>query len=139
MVIRRNPEPGRQAVLWLATAFVILIGAAACAFVILVTVEQPSRHFLVWGGLFGGVILILVFMSVPRDKHQAKLWLGILLATRDRTDPTRVFRVGRKRTATPPQFGTNAPPTLDSVREAAEQNVTWVPHGPPPNRSRRTQ
>lgn len=139
MVIRRNPEPGRQAVLWLATAFVVLIGAAACAFIILAAVERPSRHLLIWGGLFGGVILLLTLLSVRGDKQAARRWIGLWLASRDRTNPLQAFRVGRKRSVTPTQFGTNAPPTLDSVKDAAEQNVSWVPHGPPPKRSRPTR
>lgn len=53
MVIQRNPEPGRQAVLWLATAVVMLIGATGCAVIILAAVENPAFHLALWGGLFG--------------------------------------------------------------------------------------
>ncbi len=136
MDIRRNPEPGRQAVLWLATAFVILIGAAACAFIIVVAVENPSQHLVIWGAMFGGLVVLLLSMAVPRDKHSATRWLRFLLSARDRTDPRHVLRIGRKRKSAKEEFGTNSPPTLDSVRDAAEQNVSWVPHGPPPDRPR---
>lgn len=135
MGIRRNSELGRQAVVWLATAFVILIGAAACAFIILASVEQPSQPFLVWGAAFGGIIVVFALVAVPRDKRQGNGWLRLWLASR-RT-PRHVLRIGRKRPA-PTQFGTNAPPTLDSVREAAEQNVTWVPRSLPPQRRGRS-
>lgn len=136
MNIRRNPEPGRQAVLWLATAFVILIGAAACAFIILVAVDHPSLHFVVLGALIGGLILLLLSLAVRRDKHRASGWLRFWLAARDRSNPRNVLRIGRKRRAATGEVGSNAPPTLESVREAAEQNVSWVPHGVPPERPR---
>lgn len=136
MNIRRNPEPGRQAVLWLATAFVVLIGAAACAFIIVVAVEHPSRHLLVLGAVFGGVVLVLVSMAVPRDRDSGSRWLRLWFAMRDRTKPGNVLRIGRKRRSEKAEYGTNSPPTLDSVREASDQNVSWVPHGPPPDRPR---
>ena len=136
MSIRRNSEPGRQAVLWLATAFVVLIGAAACAFIIVVAVEHPSRHLLVLGAIFGGVVLLLVSMAVPGDKHAGRRWLRLWFAMRDRTKPGHVLRIRRKRRSEKAEYGTNSPPTLESVREASEQNVSWVPHGPPPDRPR---
>ena len=136
MDFRRNPEPGRQAVLWLATAFVILIGAAACAFIIVVAVEHPSRHLLVLGAVFGGVVVLLIALALPGEKRDASRWLRLWLATRDRAKPGNVLRIGRKRRSENGEYGTNPPPTLDSVREASDQNVSWVPHGPPPDRSR---
>lgn len=134
MTLRRNSELGRQAVVWLATAFVILIGAAACAFIILASVEQPSQPFLVWGATFGGLVAVFGFLAMPGDKRQGNGWLRLWLASK-RTAP-HVVRIGRKKAA-PTQFGNNAPPTLESVREASEQNVTWVPRSLPPNRSGR--
>ena len=136
MAIRRNPEPGRQAVLWLATAFVILIGAAACAMIIVVAVEHPSLPLVICGAIFCGLVMLLVSMAVPRDKHSATRWLRFILSARDKTDPQHVLRIGRKRKSAQGEYGTNSPPTLDSVREASEQNVSWVPHGRPPDRPR---
>ncbi len=137
MAFRRNPDPGRQAVTWLATAFVVVVGAASCAFIILGVVDQPTKPLLVWGSLFGGILLFLASLAIPQDKHVAKTWIRFWLASRDKTDPTKVFRVGKKRSTVPTSVGTNQPPTLDAIREAAEQgaSVAWVPHGPPPDRS----
>lgn len=134
MPFKRNPEAGRQAVLWLATAVVVVIGAASCAFIILGAADSPTKPLLVWGGLFGGVALFLGSLAVSRDGKKGKSWLRMLLASRDKTDPTQVYRVSKKRAATP--LGTNGPPTLESVREAAEQgaSVRWVPHGSAPER-----
>lgn len=134
MPIRRDPELGRQAVLWLATAFVVLIGAGACAFIIVVSVEDPSQAFLFWGAVFGGLVVILISAALSREKTpgNGKLRLWFLA----RRTPKTVLRIGRKRSSEKQAFGTNAPPTLDSVREASEQIVTWVPHGSPPDRQR---
>ncbi|MBC8115335.1 MAG: hypothetical protein H7062_13210 [Candidatus Saccharimonas sp.] len=134
MAIRRNPEPGRQAVTWLATAFVVVVGAASCAFIILGVVDQPTRPLLVWGSLFGGIVLFLASLAIPRDTQTAKSWIRFWLASRDKTDPNKVYRVGKKRSSAEMPLGTNQPPTLESVREAAEQgaSVRWVPHGSSP-------
>lgn len=135
MSIRRDPETGRQAVLWLATAFVILIGAAACGFIVLAAVEQPSGPLLVAGAIFGGFATLLVAAALRRDTQGSGRWMLSWL-TRHRANPRHVLRIGRKRPRSTGNYGTNSPPTLDSVREAAEQNVSWVPHGPPPDRPR---
>ena len=131
MAFRRNSEPGRQAVTWLVTAFVVVAGAASCAFIIVAVVDQPTRPLLVWGSLFGGIVLFLVSQAIPRDTQIAKSWIRFWLASRDKTDPTQVYRVGKKRSPGTMPLGGNEPPTLESVREAAEQgeSVRWVPHG----------
>lgn len=135
MAFRRNPEPGRQAVTWLATAFVVVVGAAACAFIILGVSDQPTGPLILWGAVFGGIVLLLFSMAMPQHKQIAKTWIRFWLASRDKTDPRKVFRVGKKRRTIEQPLGTNQPPTLESVREAAEQgaSVRWVPHGSAPN------
>ena len=96
MTFKRNSDPGRQAVTWLATAFVVVVGAASCAFIILGVVDQPTRPLLVWGSLFGGIVLFLASLAIPRDTQIAKGWIRFWLASRDKTDPTQVYRVGKK-------------------------------------------
>ncbi len=137
MAFRRDPEAGRQAVTWLASAFVVVVGAASCAFIILGVVDQPTKPLIVWGGLFGGIVLFLISLAVPRDRNIAKSWIRFWLASRDKTDPNKAYRVGKKRPVADASLGTNQPPTLESIREAADQgaSVQWVPHGPPPDRS----
>ena len=136
MAFRRDPEAGRQAVTWLASAFVVVVGAASCAFIILGVVDQPTRPLLVWGALFGGIVLFLISMAVPRDTKIAKGWIRFWLASRDKTDPNKVYRFAKKRPSAEGALGNNQPPTLESIREAADQgaSVQWVPHGPPPER-----
>lgn len=137
MEIRRNPEPGRQAVLWLATVSVVLIGVAGCVFIIAVAVEKPSEYIPLLCGVLLLLALWLAWALTPRNKLSGNGWLRLWIATRNRADKN-VLRIGRKRKTAKAEFGKNTPPTLDSVREAAEQNVSWVPHGAPPNRPRPT-
>ena len=136
MAFRRNSEPGRLAVTWLVTAFVVVAGAASCAFIIVAVADRPTKPLLIGASLFGGVVLMLGLMAVPREKQIAKNWIRFWLASRDKTDPNKVYRVGKKRSSAEMPLGANQPPTLDSVREAAEQaaSVQWVPHGPPQER-----
>lgn len=135
MDIRRDPDSGRQAVLWLATAFVILFGAAACGFIILAAVDQPSQPLLVLASTFGGIVVVLIMTAFRRDGGGSSRWMLSWLI-RERTHPKHVLRIGRKNRKADTTFGTNAPPTLESVRETAEQNVLWVPKGPAPDRRR---
>ena len=135
MSIRRNPESGRRAVLWLATAYVSLFGAAACAVIVLAAVRPPIEPLLVGGAIIGGFVVLLAVAMFRRDSQGSGRWMLYWL-TRHRANPRSVLRIGRKRSETTPRYGTNSPPTLDSVREAAEENVSWVPHGAPQDRPR---
>ena len=134
MAFQRNSEFGRLAVTWLVTAFVVVVGAASCAFIIVAVVDRPTKPLLIGASLFGGVVLMLGLMAVPREKQLAKRWIRFWLAARDKTDPNQVYRVAKKRSSAEVPLGTNQPPTLESVREAAEQgeSVRWVPHGSSP-------
>ena len=136
MDIRRDPDSGRQAVLWLATAFVILIGAAACGFIILAAVDQPSQPLLVLGSIFGGIVVVLIMTAFRREGGGGSSRWMLSWLIRERAHPKHVLRIGRKRPKADTEFGTNAPPTLDSVRETAELNVRWAPKGPAPDRTR---
>ncbi|MCX7395436.1 MAG: hypothetical protein NTW75_15080 [Planctomycetales bacterium] len=140
MVFRRNPEPGRQAATWLATAFVLVAGAGSCAFTIFLAVENPTKPLVVCACLFGGIILLLVSLWVPKEHNIARTWFHFWIASHDQTDPSKVLRLRRKKTAAP-RSGLNQPPTLESVREAAEQanSVYWVPHGSHSNQSPRSR
>lgn len=135
MAFKRDPDAGRQAVVWLATAFVVVIGAASTALIILGVSEQPTTPLIVWGSLFGGMGLFLGYLAIPKEGGKGKNWLQMLMSSRDKTDTTQIYRIARKRAEMKP--GTNGPPTLESVREAAEQgaSVRWVPHGSVPDRT----
>ena len=123
---RRNSDSGRLAVIWLATAFVVVIGAGASAFVIIAASDQPEGPFVVWGVSFAGLILVLLAMSIRWDRPVSRLQLW--LSTKDRSDPTDAYRAARRRTKSREQFGSNEPPSIESVRDAANHGGAWVPH-----------
>jgi len=136
--IRRNPENERQAVSLLATAFVVVAGAAATAFMVLAVAEKATwTDWAVWGAVFGGVVLMLLSMLQPREKQLSWNKLAFWWGARDETDPLETYRFRKRRANSQGTHGTNQPPTLESVREVAESSVRWVPHGTVPERDER--
>ena len=135
MAFQRDPDAGRQAVVWLAVAFAVTTGTVVCGFMILAFAEQPREPFLVLGGIVGGILLFLWGLSSPKEKHVSQNRLFFWLKAQDHVDPAEIYRPRRRRTGTP-KAGSNRPPTLESVREIAETHSRWVPRGPAPRRDR---
>jgi hypothetical protein len=131
MTIRRNPDTGRQAVTWLATAFVFLIGAIATAVTLLSVSERAGwQDWTVWAVLFAGVLLMLWALSGGEKAGPSALYSWIRV--RNRVDPLTVYKPSLKRRRVDGRpLGSNEPPTLESIREAAETGVQWVPHSQP--------
>ena len=127
MARRSRSDSGRQAIIWLATAFVIVIGAAASAFVIFAGAEQRHKPFLVWGLAFAGLVVFLILVSIRWEDHASRLKIWLL--AKDRTDPTDVYRAARRKTNAREQFGDNAPPSIETLRDAADHGGAWVPKG----------
>lgn len=136
MQIRRNPDGGRQAVTLLATAFVLLLGAVTTAFALVAIAESAGwREWAVWGGTFAGLALLLWSFTWKSESGRGRFWLA-LFRGRSQPDPAALYRPRRKRSAPGEPVGTNQPPTVESVRQAAADSVQWVPHGAPPDRPR---
>jgi hypothetical protein len=140
MGIQRHPESGRRAVALLATAFVVLIGAVLTAFVVLSFSDQGGwLPWVVWSALFSGVIVLLWSISDKPDGSVAGMKL-LWFRTRAKVDPLTLYKFRKRRRRNDRPLGSNEPPTLDSVREAADiGSAQWVPHGPPPEREPRTK
>lgn len=131
MGIRRNSESGRQAVTWLATAFVVLIGSVATAVTLLAVAERTGwRDWTIWGILFFGVVVMLWALSGTGSAGSVSS-LYSWIRVRNRVDPLTLYKPTLKRHGDGRPIGSNQPPTLDSVREAAETGVQWVPHSQP--------
>ena len=131
---RRNSESGRQAVIWLATAIVVVIGAAASAVVIFAGTDQVQQPLIVWGVSFSGLILILLCMNFRWDQPISRLHLW--LSAQDREDPTDAYRAARRQARTREKFGSNEPPTVESVRDASNHGGAWVPRSSTQSRKR---
>jgi len=138
MVIRRNPETGRRAVTLLATAFVVLIGAVLTAFTVLSAAERADwRAWAVWGLLFGSVGWMLWALVDKPDQRPSLLQL-FWSRTRTKVNPLTLYQPRKKRFRPEQPWGSNRPPTLEELREAAsESSVRWVPHNVPPERERK--
>lgn len=89
--------------------------------------------WLTWAGLFMGVCLLLWSLGSTPDKQRGWQSLATWLRSRDRTDPLATYRFRRRHTG-PRNGPANQPPTLESLREAAESATTWVPRSSVPDR-----
>lgn len=135
MAFHRDPDAGRRATVWLAVAFTLTCGAGVCSFIILAFAENQPQAFLVLGGMLAGVLLMIWGMAAPRDRELPRHRLFFWLKEKERPDPAATYQP-RTRRQPRQAVGTNQPPTLESVREIARQNVRWVPHGSAPRRDR---
>lgn len=136
MQIRRNPDSGRQAVTLLASAFVVLIGGVSTAFTLLAMADQQGwRPWAVWAMLFTGVVLILTSLYRGPEGGVVSRRLFWVLG-REKADPAADYVFRKRFREIQGELGKNGPPTLESVREAAESNMHWVPRGSRPDRDR---
>jgi hypothetical protein len=131
---RRNSESGRLAVIWLATAFVVVIGAAASAFVIIAGTDDIQWPMIVWGLAIGGLIFTLVSLSVRWDQPMGRLQTWLL--AQNRSDPTDDYRAARRRSRAREEIEAKQPPSVESVREAADHGGAWVPRSVPQSAKR---
>lgn len=122
---RRNSDAGRMAVVWLATVIIIFIGAAASAFVIFASTDQVRIPLTIWGVSFAGLFILLFIWSIRWEEpiNQLKFWL----ASRDRHDPTGGYQAARRSIQMNEEYGSNTPPTVDTIRDAANHGGAWVP------------
>lgn len=111
--------------IWLATAYTAVIGAGAAAFVILVASDQPQGPLILLGSSLAVLSVFLLILNI-RWEHpiaQLKYWL----LAQNRSNPTDVYRAARRRMEAREHYGDNKPPTVESLRDAAEHGGAWVP------------
>jgi hypothetical protein len=132
MPLQRDPELGRRAVTLLATAFVVFIGAVLTAFTVLSAAEHAGwQAWAVWAFLFGSVIWML-WCLVEQPDQRPSLLQQFWSRARRRVDPLTLYKPRRRRFNPETPWGSNQPPTLESLREAAQESSnTWVPHSVP--------
>lgn len=135
MAFSRDPDIGKKAVAWLAVAFTLTTGTGVCSFIILAFAEDPKRAFAVLGGILAGILFLLWLISIPREKHVGRSRLLFWLKAQEAPDPAELYQPRRRRRKGAP-LGSNQPPTLESIREIAQNHARWVPHGPVPRRHR---
>jgi len=127
MTSGRSPHgSGDQAAAWLATVFTLAGGLFACIFLVITSGEHPGRPMLIAIGL---IILLLLTLWLLREKppeaqqQSLKIWFWW---KKKETDCYEYKPRPRKRSRNS-DYGTQSPPTLDSIREQADEQRTWVP------------
>lgn len=129
-------ELGRKAASWMATCFVVVGGLTACVVMAVLFFEEPLVP-LSWIG--GGMATVGALLWMLRDRSESSGDLGLLawvLRGRDAGVSRSVVRVAKKREERPVEYGTNLPPSVEKIREAADGRKTWVPPDARSNRSR---
>ena len=116
---------GRQAVIWLATTIVIVLGASSTAFVVLFATENNTVPLIVWGGCFAAIVLVLLIVNISWEEpvNQLKFWLSY----QKRGNAEDEYSAARRRIHAREKYGTNEPPSVESVRDAANHGGAWVP------------
>lgn len=127
MASGRSPYgSGNQATAWLATVFTLTGGVFACLFVLVSNGESPGKPMLITLSL---MILAILILWLLRDKppearqHSLKLWYWW---KKEESDSFEYKPRPRKRSHKS-DFGTQTPPTLESIRERTDDQRTWVP------------
>tara|TARA_R110002049_G_scaffold75184_6_gene193567 strand:+ start:1044 stop:1481 length:438 start_codon:yes stop_codon:yes gene_type:complete len=117
---------GDQAAAWLATVFTLTGGLFACIFVVVTSGEPPGRPMMVAIGVITVLLLTLwLLRDKPPESQQEKLKLWHFWKKQEADPYEYKPRPRKKRHHT--DYGTNQPPTLESIREATDEQRTWVP------------
>ena len=117
-------HPRGQAVLWLATTFVLLAGLVGCTIIALASDARPRDVLLACGPIaaLAGLFVWLAQGARPRNQ-QFDPW-GWL-----RRRPHRRVKLefNRRPPAPPPMEGPPQPPSVEHLRELGQSLNTWVP------------
>ena len=125
----KDKDSGSVAVAWLATGAVCFLGIVFVGFIILVFANEPTKPVLIVSGLFLGLaILLFLLRENPKEVVDAEeeKWFGIFRKPKAITR----YKLTRHRKPKIVQFGTNEPPTAESIREikkVSDGMKNWVP------------
>ena len=122
-----NPhELGRRAAAWMATCFTVAGGLMTCIVLSFTFWDQPARPLTAIGG---GIVLfgVLVWLRDRPDGARTEL-LTWMFRREDNLRHKVAYRLSKREEKVPPAaLGTNAPPSVERVREIAEGHNHWVP------------
>jgi len=126
-------ELAEKAVVILATTFVLVGGTAASIFLIVTNSATPINTLLIFAGCCLGIGLILWLLQEPdplTPRAKRFNWFR-------RTKPKVVrYQFAVRKSAAPDENAPQQPPTVESIRELAQDGVhTWVPSPAKPRRN----
>lgn len=127
----QSKDLGRNATALMATAFVVLLGVGFCGFIVVAFADEPAVPLLICGVM---VLTVLLFAWLLRDRPQHRVrernffWMSRKeVQMEPEYMPRRRHRKSRRSVP-------NQPPTVERVRDLANNVNTWVPSGRPPKR-----
>ncbi len=123
---------GRNAVLFMATTFVMSSGIILCSFIVTAFDDDVSQPMMAVVGLFlgtAGVLWLSREKSEEEKNRPGPFCLLISLFRRRSADlPRRKYRPVRKKYLQIEEYGTNHPPSVESIRQQLNNLNTFVPH-----------
>jgi len=114
---------------YLAAYFVLTVGMVCGSMGALFSF--PGEPRIAWGVLGIAFGLILLSLLLRRTSLPSSSLLGIFGSRRRELYDDYVPRRRRPKSL---EYGTNSPPTVEDIREAADGPNNWVPHGSPSGR-----
>jgi hypothetical protein len=124
-----NRDGGRDAVSWLATGVVCLMGIVFCVFVVLAFANEPQKPVMLLAGIFLSLAMLMwLLREKPKEaiaEKEAK-WFGIFAKPK----VVSKLKITRRKKPKIVQFGTNEPPDAERIREIKEVTdgmKNWVP------------
>lgn len=127
MPSHKQDNLGKQAAAWLATCFVLAGGALSCITLAVLFLDNPVRPLLQIAGATFGLGLAFWLLRGRRENRARVGLIAWLVRAQDSGNHLVAMRVGKKEKSVPVQFGTNTPPTVQEVRELADDARVWVP------------
>ena len=129
-----GPDGGHDAVVMLAAAVVLAFGAAFCSLMILFVAENSTTAtWVTIGALTGCVAIIGLLLMDPDPKRRGGIWARIRRFF-GRKDPKTQYKAKQRVKMKVVEFGTNKPPSVESVREIKESTdgmKNWSPKSTP--------
>lgn len=124
---RPNSDGGKQAVAWLATTAMFVLGLTICSTIVVVHARQNElpRELGVMIALF---LLAAWLIGVIRPRtEQGIAWSELWLWLRSRNDGDEEFVVARRNPYRGP-YGTNSAPSAQQIRDLKEGgfSTAWV-------------
>ncbi len=110
---------------YLAAYFVLTVGMVVCSTFVLLS--YPGSPEVAWSVLGILAALGLVSLILRRTELPSATLMGIFGSRRRELSDDYVPERRRPKSL---KFGTNAPPSVEDVREAADGPKNWVPSSP---------
>jgi hypothetical protein len=125
MRFQHDHSRGNRAVALLATCFVVLGGAAACAAIAMsADLEHPEAAFVPIAGILAGMLILLwLLREPPAVNHLKNGWTWLSQRRRHRV----TYHVKPRLPPSQRSPAPSGPPTAESIRQITGRPGTWVP------------